>query len=111
MGGARNALSGLRTGGNRYRKDKGESAMTETMERMAVTLKAPRHLRIVSGETTPGPTPARMADMADPEKHVPRTEKKAQVREICAGIRVRLDAVPFKASLSPATDTPDKGPV
>jgi len=89
-------------------KDKGECAMTETVERMAVAMKAQRHLRIVSGETTPGPTPARMAN---PEKRVPRTEEKAQVREICAGIRARLDAVPFKASLSPATDTPDKGPV
>jgi hypothetical protein len=78
------------------------------MERMVVVMKAQRHLRIVSSETTPRPPPARMAE---PEKHVPRTEQKAQVREICAGIRARLDAVPFQASLSPETDAPDKGPV
>src|SRR3954454_4791460 len=82
--------------------------MTETVERMAVAMKAQRHLRIVSGETTPCPQPARMVD---PEKHVPRTEQKAQVREICAEIRARLDAVPFEASLLPATDMPDQGPV
>src|SRR3954453_22764236 len=78
------------------------------MERMVVTMKTQPHLRIVSSETTPRPQPARMAE---PEKYVPRTEQKALVREICAGIRARLDAVPFKASLSPATDTPDKSPV
>ena len=78
------------------------------MERMVVTMKTQRHLRIVSSETTPRPPPARMAE---PEKYVPRTEQKALVREICAGIRARLDAVPFKASLSPQTDAPDKGPV
>ena len=78
------------------------------MERMVVVMKAQPHLRIVSSETTPRPPPARLAD---PEKHVPRTEQKALVREICAGIRARLDAVPFQASLSPQTDAPDKGPV
>src|SRR3954466_9588354 len=61
-----------------------------------------------SGETTPGQPPARMAD---PEKRVLHTEAKVLVREICAGTRARLDAVPFKASLSPETDAPDKGPV
>src|SRR3954453_14564116 len=83
---ARNAHSG-------HRKDKGASAMTETVERMAVVMKAQRHLRIVSSETTPCPKPARMAE---PEKRIPRTEQKALVREICAGIRAHLDAVPFK---------------
>src|SRR5689334_631429 len=78
------------------------------MERMVVVMKAQRHLRIVSSETTPRPPPA---PMAEPEKHVPRTEQKALVREICAGIRARLDAVPFQASLSPQTDAPDTGPV
>src|SRR5690242_7355247 len=78
------------------------------MERMVDIMKAQRHLRIVSSETTPRPP---LAPMAEPEKHVPRTEQKAQVREICAGIRARLDAVPFKVSLSPETDAPDKAPV
>src|SRR4051794_19508666 len=104
----RKAIGGQYTTGNRYRGGKGEKTMAETVERIVITMKAQRHLRIVSGGTTPRPPPARMAD---PEKHVPRTEEKAQVREICAGIRARLDAVPFKASLSPEADAPDKGPV
>jgi len=99
----RKAIGGQYTTGNRYRGGKGEKTMAETVERIVITMKAQRHLRIVSGGTTPRPPPARMAD---PEKHVPRTEEKAQVREICAGIRARLDAVPFKASLSPETDGP-----
>jgi hypothetical protein len=107
MGGAQNVVSGQHTVGNRHRGDKAEKTMTETVERMAVALKAQRHLRIVSSETTSCPKPARMAE---PERRIPPTEK-AQVREICAGIRARLDVVPFKASLSPETDTPDKGPV
>src|SRR4051794_3653957 len=77
--------------------------MTETVEQMVVTMKAQRHLRIVSSETTPCPKPARMTG---PERRILPTEQKARVREICAGIRARLDAVPFKASLSPETDGP-----
>src|SRR5690348_2708239 len=77
-------------------------AVMRNMERMVVVMKTQRHLRIISGETTPRPPPA---PMAEPEKHVPRTEQKAQVRKICAGIRARLEAVPFKVSLSPETDT------